>query len=80
MGSSRKVTVKAHLIRHFLRISERKGQAGHTGLDIASIIETCLRLGVNTSAVLREICAEGLLRGEVTLQLPLGNRLPAPAL
>ena len=45
---------------------------------IASIIETCLRLGINTSAVLREICAEGLLRGEITLQLPLDNRLSAP--
>lgn len=70
--------IRSYVIWRKLSFASQSHQGDQFRPMILSIVETLKRMGVNTAKVLRQICKEGIEKGEITLQLPLMNALPAP--
>lgn len=71
--------IRPYVIWRKLSYASQSYQGDQFRPMILSIIGTSQKLGLKTSGLLRELCAEGLRGDQISTCLPLENALPSPA-
>lgn len=67
--------IRPYVIWRKLSFASQSSQGDQFRPMILTVIGTAQRLGLSTAKLLRQICAEGLYQGEVSMRLPLSKAL-----